>query len=606
MTLDPEQSFGLFERIVQTLSLSEAPKLSPESLSLDAAVFSTGRNDFAPRRVAVVRFKSEAPEETDAQLSELVPRLRSTPFDVILVGGPKDARRLLKKQRKIFSTHGQGFLHLPADGSAWSSNASFAKKRLDQVIRAPERIEYQASVWRDLRESLQANQHQRRIELAELAPFAQVMAKRTPVVTWSIAALIVLVFVAELLLGGPDVAPVLVRLGALTPDRVRAGEWWRLLACTFVHGGWLHVVFNLYVLIVLGDFLERIIGPARFLVLYVLSAIGGSLASFWMLDASMSVGASGAVWGLLGAHAVLAFRNDGLLPASLIPGARKAALINLVINVLNSFRPNVDMWAHFAGGAVGAILLTVGGLRRGLPTAESYGAPSEPSSAESDGGWSRVPTSGALWGASGLAGLVLLSGLAGALIDAHPFALKAPVQLSMVELEGLGLSVAIPEGLEANVDHDRADPKTKFEVEGEPSGASFGTTDGTANETASETASFGSPLSDPMVVELLSVPIPELDDESLAAQVEDLRKTLEPPKGGKVKERPTIRARRGDNASMLVASYELPESAGLIYERVFVFRSPRMVRVDVLRWPAFPSAAPAGIAQQIAETIAVR
>lgn len=109
-----------------------------------------------------------------------------------------------------------------------------------------------------------------------------------------------------------------------------------------------------------------------------------------------------------------------------------------------------------------------------------------------------------------------------------------------------------------------------------------------------------------MVVELLSVPIPELDDESLAAQVEDLRKTLEPPKGGKVKERPTIRARRGDDAPMLVASYELPESAGLIYERVFVFRSPRMVRVDILRWPVFPSAAPAGIAQQIAETIAVR
>jgi membrane associated rhomboid family serine protease len=233
-----------------------------------------------------------------------------------------------------------------------------------------------------------------------------------PLATYALLGLLAAFFALEHLLGGSEDGRVLIRLGALVPELVRAGQWWRLVSCTVLHAGFMHFAFNAYVLLALGSSLERILGTRRFLVLYWTSALAGSAASAALGGYRLSVGASGALWGLLAAEAALALRPRGLLPEPLVPVARRTAAVNLGINVLNSFRPQIDWAAHFGGGVVGALLLLSGAITRGRvrPTeADPYEGP--PREAPS---W--------LSPAAGL--LVLLAGaaLSVALVRARPWA----------------------------------------------------------------------------------------------------------------------------------------------------------------------------------------
>lgn len=141
----------------------------------------------------------------------------------------------------------------------------------------------------------------------------------------------------------------LVQTFALQPLTIaEQGEWWRLITAAFLHGGWLHLAMNMLALWQIGSALEQMIGPNRFLTLYTVSALGGSIASYSMSDQfAYSVGASGAIFGLLTAFIVVgaALRMDV-----------SSAIIFLVINVAISFTSGIDKWAHFGGAAVGAIV----------------------------------------------------------------------------------------------------------------------------------------------------------------------------------------------------------------------------------------------------------
>lgn len=202
----------------------------------------------------------------------------------------------------------------------------------------------------------------------EHVAFVNRLQSRRPIATWVVLGIIGLVFLAELATNATDHMPALRRLGAIVPARVQAGEWWRLPAATFLHGDAMHVLFNGLVLYGLGSFIEKLLGTWRFLVLYGASALAGAVASSMFLGAeATSVGASGALWGLLAANAVLAFRPNGLLPQSILKSARSNAMTNLVMNVVVSFLPHVDRYAHFAGGAVGALLVFSGVLLVGMP-----------------------------------------------------------------------------------------------------------------------------------------------------------------------------------------------------------------------------------------------
>jgi membrane associated rhomboid family serine protease len=133
----------------------------------------------------------------------------------------------------------------------------------------------------------------------------------------------------------------------MIPSAIAQGEWWRLITSTLLHGSILHLLFNMYALYWLGPQLERALGHSRFAALYVLSALGGSVASYWFSDLlTVSVGASGAIFGLITATIVIGreMRTDV-----------SQLIVLLGINAVIGFaQPGIDWRAHFGGAATGA------------------------------------------------------------------------------------------------------------------------------------------------------------------------------------------------------------------------------------------------------------
>lgn len=130
---------------------------------------------------------------------------------------------------------------------------------------------------------------------------------------------------------------------------VATGEWYRIITVGLVHGGLMHLGFNMYALLVLGTPLERAFGKSRFLVIFFISLITGSLASLYLNPANqLSVGASGALFGLFGAFAV-AGRKIG--------ADVKSILVIIGINFAMGFLlPGIDWHAHLGGLIGGAIV----------------------------------------------------------------------------------------------------------------------------------------------------------------------------------------------------------------------------------------------------------
>jgi membrane associated rhomboid family serine protease len=129
-------------------------------------------------------------------------------------------------------------------------------------------------------------------------------------------------------------------------------EWFRLLTSAFLHGSFLHIAFNMYVLFALGPTLERILGHTRFIALYVLAALGGAVASYYFSDIrTVSVGASGAIFGLMGALVVAGRR---------LRYDVTQVLVLLGINVVIGFiAPGIDWRAHLGGLVVGAAVAAI-------------------------------------------------------------------------------------------------------------------------------------------------------------------------------------------------------------------------------------------------------
>ncbi|MFZ9284309.1 MAG: rhomboid family intramembrane serine protease [Candidatus Nanopelagicales bacterium] len=127
------------------------------------------------------------------------------------------------------------------------------------------------------------------------------------------------------------------------------GETWRLLTAGFLHASFLHLLFNMYVLWLLGSELEEILGHLKFISLYLIALIGGSTASYWFSDpASFSVGASGAVFGLMGAFLVVGSR---------LRQDVSQIMVLIAINVGIGFVvPGIDWRAHLGGLLSGAAI----------------------------------------------------------------------------------------------------------------------------------------------------------------------------------------------------------------------------------------------------------
>jgi len=144
----------------------------------------------------------------------------------------------------------------------------------------------------------------------------------------------------------------LVRFGSgLSPATVGLGEWWRLVTPIFLHGGLLHFAFNSYALIQLGPLVEEEYGTERFAVLYVLSGIGGNVFSQCLRDTN-TVGASGAICGLMGLLLACGMRRGGAIGGSIRASMMQSAIYMLIF----SFLPGIDLLCHIGGLVTGFAL----------------------------------------------------------------------------------------------------------------------------------------------------------------------------------------------------------------------------------------------------------
>jgi rhomboid protease GluP len=132
---------------------------------------------------------------------------------------------------------------------------------------------------------------------------------------------------------------------------ILAGQWWRLITAGFLHGGILHIGMNMWVLFDLGAQTEEAYGTARYLFIYLVSSFTGYVASFY-LSAAPSVGASAALFGLIGAMIAFGIRERGAYGAAMKSFYIRWAIYGLIF----SFLPFVDIYAHL-GGIVGGFAL---------------------------------------------------------------------------------------------------------------------------------------------------------------------------------------------------------------------------------------------------------
>ena len=173
-----------------------------------------------------------------------------------------------------------------------------------------------------------------------------------PTATYVLIGLNVLAFVGSLA-AGAGVAQrgggSVISNGALFGPAVADGEYWRLITSGFLHAGLIHILFNMYLLYILGTMLEPAIGRARFLALYFTSLLGGSFGALLVSPDALTVGASGAVFGLMGG-AVLIMRARGFDPMS--SGIPALIALNLLITFVF---PGVSIGGHLGGLAAGLV-----------------------------------------------------------------------------------------------------------------------------------------------------------------------------------------------------------------------------------------------------------
>jgi membrane associated rhomboid family serine protease len=189
-----------------------------------------------------------------------------------------------------------------------------------------------------------------------------------PQVTYFLMAVNIIAWVAMLASGAPinNVGGTVYAHGALYGPLVKDGEWWRVVTAGFLHAGIIHIALNMYFLYFLGTILEPMIGKLRFGLIYAVALLGGSFGALLLTPNTPTVGASGAVFGLMGA-AILAMRARGIDPMQ--SGLGVTLMLNLVITFLI---PGISKGGHVgglvAGGIIGYLLFEIADRRRSAAT----------------------------------------------------------------------------------------------------------------------------------------------------------------------------------------------------------------------------------------------
>lgn len=150
------------------------------------------------------------------------------------------------------------------------------------------------------------------------------------------------------------------------------GEWWRLATAPFLHFGPLHLLFNAWALWSIGSLVERLFGHARFGAIYAVAGIAGSLASITWNPLVNSAGASGAVFGIIGAQLAFFTRGGHRIPAEVVRAQRNSTLAFIGYSVTFGFIvPGIDNAAHLGGLATGFAMGWLLARPLGVPASRS-------------------------------------------------------------------------------------------------------------------------------------------------------------------------------------------------------------------------------------------
>ena len=198
------------------------------------------------------------------------------------------------------------------------------------------------------------------VQRVEAAPWVR-RQDTSMVITQAFFGINVAVFLGMLLAGvsivdnpsGQD----LVRWGANYGPFTLGGEWWRLLTCCFVHGSLMHIAFNMFSLWNVGSLAESLYGHWTFAVVYILAGVGGSLASLFWNPRVLSVGASGAIFGIVGALIASFCLGEFSFPRRAMTGTTTSLVVFGVFSLLyGATTPGIDNAAHVGGLVTGLVL----------------------------------------------------------------------------------------------------------------------------------------------------------------------------------------------------------------------------------------------------------
>lgn len=154
------------------------------------------------------------------------------------------------------------------------------------------------------------------------------------------------------LAGGSTNSRVLILFGAKVNPLIEAGQYWRLLTSIFIHIGFTHLLFNSFAMMVLGKYSEKIFGHGKLVMIILFSGLTGSTLSY-LMSPYLSAGASGGIFGLLGAIVVYGWNNQFLRSSGLIKNLMIILGLNLMLGVII---PGLDNYAHL-GGLIGGSFL---------------------------------------------------------------------------------------------------------------------------------------------------------------------------------------------------------------------------------------------------------
>lgn len=181
----------------------------------------------------------------------------------------------------------------------------------------------------------------------------KIFGNKKLVITPILIFLCTLIFILTYILGnGSNDTATLLAFGANYDVLTKSGEYYRLLTCMFLHAGILHLVCNMYSLYIVGNSVENLYGKWKYLLIYFISGISGSILSVAFNHNTISVGASGAIFGLLGALLYFGYYYRSYIGGSVRNSVIQVVVINLIIGFLV---PGISNAAHI-GGLIGGIL----------------------------------------------------------------------------------------------------------------------------------------------------------------------------------------------------------------------------------------------------------